>query len=122
MPENPADYTRADAGVLYMYKFDWEQLYPALAQVFEEMKPYLKEETPLFALPIAKGIAFGENPKDARQSFGTQRCELIAEAIFLAQNKPKDLWTESVMEHLKGKDFDLDRFYLNPNSSFVYGF
>lgn len=122
--KNPNDYTRADAGVLYVYKFDWNKFYPILCQIFEEISPYLKEETPLFTYQIAKGIAFGENPKDATHSFGTLRCDLIAEGMFDAYSQRilKSSWPQYILNHLEKREFTLRTFYLNPHSSFLYPF
>jgi HopA1 effector protein family len=122
--KNPKDYTRADAGVLYMYKFDWKEFYPVLNTIFEEITPFLKEETPLFSYQIRKGIGFGENPKDATKSFGMLRCELIADAMFEAFDvkKPKSEWVKHILNYLQNKGYRIDTFYLNPNSSFDYLF
>jgi hypothetical protein len=122
--KRPQDYIRADSGVLYLYKFDWKRFYPLLKQIFQELKPYLNRETPLFTYFIQDGIAFGENPKDVTKSFGILRCELIAEAIINIQihNKNKLEWIDSITSYLENNGFRKDAFYLNPRSSYPYPF
>lgn len=122
--KNSEDYTRADSGVLYLDKRYFIDFKPVLKEIINETKSYLKTETPLFTLKLHDGIGFAENPPNPNESFGMSRCRLIAEGIWQAhENKlPKSEWLNSICSYIKNQGYDLEKFYLNPNSRFPYDF
>ena len=117
-------YTRADAGVLYVDKRYFFEVYPILQAIFTEINPFLKPETPLFSFKITNGIGFAENPAEENESFGTSRSKLIAEAIVKAfwEEIPFEKRLEKVRELIASVGFDFEKLYLNPNSRFPYRF
>ncbi len=119
-----ASYTRADAGVLYVDKRYFFEIYLILQTIFTEIKPFLKSETPLFSFKITNGIGFAENPPEETESFGTTRSKLIAEAIIKAfwEEIPTEKRLEKVVEYIEIMGFDFEKLYLNPNSKFPYQF
>jgi hypothetical protein len=122
--KKPQDYTRADAGVLYVYKFDLNKFQIQLFDIFNEIAPFLNPEIPIFSYKIANGIGFAENPKDENESFGTLRCKLIAEGMYESyqQNIEDNKRVDFIVNYLTAQGYDLDKFYLNPNSRFQYPF
>lgn len=122
--KNPNDYTRADSAVLYLDKRYFFQFKPILQDIIQEIKPYLKPEVPLFTLKLHDGVGFAENPPNPNESFGMSRCRLIAEGIWQAHenNLPKSEWTDFVIKYIESQGYNLDKFYLNPNSRFPYEF
>jgi hypothetical protein len=119
-----ASYTRADAGVLYFDKRYFFEIYPILQDIFIEISPFLKPETPLFSFKIANGVGFAENPPEEGESFGTTRSKLIAEAIVKAfwEEIPTEKRLEKLKELIESVGFDFEKLYLNPNSRFPYQF
>ncbi len=121
---NPNDYNRADSVVLYLDKRYFYDFKPILKGIINEINSYLKAETPLFTLKLYDGIGFAENPPNPNESFGMSRCRLIAEGIWQAhENKlPKSEWANFVINYIENQGYDLEKFYLNPNSRFPYDF
>lgn len=122
--KNSQDYLRADSAVLYLDKRYFFDFKPVLKGIIEEVKPFLKPEVPLFTLKLYDGIGFAENPPNPNESFGMSRCRLIAEGIWQAhENKlPKADWPIYVINYIESQGYNLDKFYLNPNSRFPYSF
>lgn len=122
--KNPNLYNRPDAGVLYLNKYDLSVSWPIIKPIFNTLENKLKIEVPLFTLKLYDGIGFAENPPNPNESFGMSRCRLIAEGIWQAhENKlPKSEWINSIITYIESQGYDLEKFYLNPNSRFPYNF
>lgn len=75
----PEGYTRADSTVVYL-----PRRHAALAQrlILDAVSGagLLQDETPLFALPLAPGISFADDPADG-SSFGQSRVRLVAAGL-----------------------------------------
>jgi hypothetical protein len=78
---DPAAYDRCDAGVLYIERKDYDQVLPLIRRILVEIGSSLKKATPVFTKPLAPGLGLAEEPAVAGDSFGTDRCRLLAEAI-----------------------------------------
>lgn len=120
-----AAYVRSDCAVLYVSR----RYYNLSAElVAGEVQPHLaaftRPETPLFAKPLAAGLALAEDPQSG-ESFGMSRCRLMAEALWQAHakgvTKPDDR-IRAVAEHFRASGFHLERPYLNPGSQDRYDF
>ena len=65
--------------------------YPIAALLVESIyggvRPWLNASTPLFAKPLARGLALAEDPGD---SFGKHRCTILAGAMAASRG---GLWT-----------------------------
>jgi hypothetical protein len=80
-------YSRSDAGVLYAHRRDLPAVLAQVEMSCRELDPPLKPSTPAFVQELAPGLGFAENPPDASESFGTSRCELLAEALLRAHEQ-----------------------------------
>jgi hypothetical protein len=78
---DPPHYDRCDAGVLYVQRADYERVLPTVRRILVELGANLKKGTPVFAKVLAPGLGLAEEPAVSGDSFGVDRCRLLAEAI-----------------------------------------
>jgi hypothetical protein len=107
-------FIRADAGVLYLNKKDLEKSTGALSKIYNNIKSFLKVDTPLFAKRLATGISFAEDPQNG-ESFGQNRSRILSESIYEIYkkniSKKKDKIKE-VRNYFEIKNIDINRPYL----------
>lgn len=77
---NPSGFRRADSGVLYAAREDWNWMREPLNNVYDAVSKYLRNTKPLFTKALAPGIGLAEEPIDGG-SFGVSRCLLLARAM-----------------------------------------
>ena len=123
---NPADYSRYDSGVLYIEQADYKAVQPMLQEVYAATQSYFRPEIPLFTKPLAPGVGLAEEPiqKFAEQeSFGTNRCQMIAQGLVAAQ-QANETSAEAKLDHILQSfahhRIRFDQPYLNPDSEDVY--
>jgi hypothetical protein len=116
------NYQRSDNVVLYIYKYDWSVFFPLLNDFFNKNEKNLNPNIPLFTYPICHGVGFGENPNIMNESFGSVRCKVISNAILeaLENNFNQNECCEHIEKHILSEDYNLNYFYLNPNSKYPY--
>jgi len=78
---DPNDYNRADAGVLYLGRRQGLEFGDLIGRIHETVAADLRPETPLLTHRLADGLALAEAPP-ASSSYGQQRCQLIARALW----------------------------------------
>jgi hypothetical protein len=78
---DPARYDRCDAGVLYAQRTDYEHVLSVVRLILVELGANLKRATPVFTKVLAPGLGLAEEPAESRDSFGMDRCRLLAEAL-----------------------------------------
>jgi hypothetical protein len=78
---DPARYDRCGAGVLYVQRTDYEQVLPAVRRILVGLGANLKNVTPIFTKVLAPGLALAEEPAGSKDSFGMDRCRVLAEGI-----------------------------------------
>ena len=123
---NPQDYQRHDSGVLYFDKSNYQQVHRILQQVYQEHQSHFKAEVPLFTLQLAPGLALAEEPDQKfaeRESFGMNRCQIIANGLLEAKDRGKNSLDEKmqcILEQFSLSGVDLDRTYLNTDSKNIY--
>jgi HopA1 effector protein family len=123
---NPQDYQRHDSGVLYFDKSNYELVHQVLQQVYQENQSHFKAEVPLFTLQLAPGLALAEEPNQKfaeRESFGMNRCQIIANGLLEAWNQGKNLPDEriqAIFEQFSLAGIDLNHTYLNADSKDIY--
>jgi HopA1 effector protein family len=78
---DPAHYDRCDAGVLYVQRTHYEQVLPPVRRILVELGANLKKATPVFTKALAPGLGLAEEPAVSGDSFGMDRCRILAEAI-----------------------------------------
>lgn len=123
---NPSDYGRYDSAVLYFDKHNYETIYPVLKRVYTENQSYFGESVPLFTKLLAPGLSLAEEPNNKfteRESFGMNRCQIIANAlldVWQGNNDTPAGRLESILQHFSMEGIELQRPYLNPKSEDIF--
>jgi hypothetical protein len=122
----PSLFARCDTAVLYFEKRYSDIIFHLLPEIVRPIKPYLKEETPMFTKALGKGIAFAENPLKQDESFGTHCSKMIAQGIMQAIQKSlnKQQWSEEIKNNIRQRHHytDIEKLYLNPATKYPYSF
>lgn len=123
---NPQDYGRYDSGVLYFEKHDYETIHSVLENIYAEHQSHFKPEVPLFTKQVAPGLAIAEEPNNKfveRESFGQNRCQIVAHGLVEAwqqgQDSPEDRMA-LIKQQFDMHEIDLERPYLNAHSEDIY--
>jgi hypothetical protein len=118
-------YKRCDAGVLYVEKFDYPRVAHAVRCIYASLSKYLKPLTPVFTKLLAPGLALAEDPSDPIESFGTNRCGLLAEGLIRAYEQaiePLPARMDVVAESFGDAGVTLHAPFLKPGSADDYFF
>ncbi len=123
---NPEDYNRHDSGVLYFTKDNYDRIHQILQEIYLENKSCFKPEVPLFTLELAPGLGLAEEPDKkfaVKESFGMNRCQIIAngllEAWYQNKNSPEEKM-QCIFEQFVRLGIDSHRTYLNAGASDIY--
>jgi hypothetical protein len=117
-------FSRIDAAVLYVSRRHYRITAEALVPVYDELRPYLASETPLFARPLAPGLAFAEEPGTG-ESFGSFCCRIVAEGIWSAYMQGEqgvEARLGAIEAQFARYFLDFARPYLRPGSVDTYEF
>jgi hypothetical protein len=119
---HPDLFDRADTAVLYLNKADYNFAANLLPAIIQELDSVLADAIPLFTKRMAKGVAFAESPPVTHESFGTSRCQILANIIasLVQNNVPKSAWLGSITKTFISLNFKMDALYLNPGSQYPY--
>jgi type III HopA1-like effector protein len=120
----PDQFDRTDAAILYVAKRHYRVAATLLADVYQAVRPSLKAATPLFSKPLADGLGLAEDPKTG-ESFGMNRCRLLAEAVCKTHDRGLDAAEARLSEvaaTFATAGLSLDRPYLNGGSVDHYEF
>jgi hypothetical protein len=123
---NPLGYGRYDSGILYFERQDYPALHKILQAVYRENQSHFQGEIPLFTKFLAPGLGLAEEPTQkfaAQESFGMNRCQIVANALLEAWSKGKNAMEERMRvidQHFSQHLIDLQRPYLNPSSEDIY--
>jgi HopA1 effector protein family len=123
---HPAAFGRYDAGTLRFEKSDYPVIHQTLQNIYPHIQPYLHSEIPLFSKYLAPGIGLVEEPTHKpipQESFGMNRCQILAIALFDAWQKGIISPDEKIClleQHLSEWSVNLEYPYLNPNSLDIY--
>lgn len=123
---NPSDYRRYDCAVLYFAKPNYTAVYPVLQSIYSEHQEHFLREVPLFTKLLAPGLALAEEPNQmlsAQESFGLNRCQIVANGLMAAwQKNEKSLnrIVESILKQFAYLQLNWQRPYLNPKSEDIY--
>jgi hypothetical protein len=115
-------FERLDAAVLYVSKKFFRISAELAASGRETLKAFLRPETPLFTRKLAPGLAFAEDPGNG-ESFGMNRCRILAEGICRAASKGLSKEGERMQEvarHFAQYGLSFDRIHLNAQSADFY--
>jgi len=78
---DPAYYDRCDAAVLYVQRADYEHVVPIVRRILVDLGGSLKRATPVFTKALAPGLGLAEEPAASGDSFGMDRCRILADAF-----------------------------------------
>ncbi|MBW4617046.1 MAG: hypothetical protein KME21_28155 [Desmonostoc vinosum HA7617-LM4] len=123
---NPSAYGRYDSGILYFERHDYLVIRESLQAVYLEYQRHFRAEIPLFTKFLAPGLGLAEEPTQkfaACESFGMNRCQIVANALLDAWQKGKNAIEErmkSIEQHFAHHLVNLHYPYLNPSSDDIY--
>jgi hypothetical protein len=123
---NPSAYGRYDSGVLYFERNDYPAIRQVLQAVYAEHASHFHPEIPLFTKFLAPGLGLAEEPNQkfaAQETFGMNRCQIVANALFEAWQKGKTALDERMKvidQHFAQYSIDVHHPYLNPGSEDIY--
>ncbi|MBU7583385.1 MAG: hypothetical protein KAF91_10835 [Nostoc sp. TH1S01] len=123
---NPKAYGRYDSGLLYFEREDYPAIHQILQGVYAEHQLHFQPEIPLFTKFLAPGLSLAEEPIQkfaAQESFGMNRCQIVAHALLEVWQKGKNAIEErmkSIEKHFALHSVDMQRPYLNPRSEDIY--
>ncbi|GFZ90319.1 T3SS effector HopA1 family protein [Okeania sp. KiyG1] len=115
---------RSDSAVLFVSKRFTQITARLLSEVYPKIEKYLEPRTPLFSKQLAPGLGLAEDPSNG-DSFGLNRCRILAEGIWNAYSK--GLQTErdqlgEVIQQFNQYGISLERPYLSAGSIEQYQF
>jgi hypothetical protein len=117
-------YQRSDAAVLYINKRFYRISVELLADIHQEIRNHLDSDTPLFTKHLAPGLGLAEEPGNG-ESFGQNRCRILAESIWNAYEKhlqTDEERLEEVRHQFERNGLNLDFPFLNSHSTDQYVF
>jgi hypothetical protein len=123
---NPGNYGRYDGGTLHFQRQNYPQIHQILQVVYKQHQSYFRPEIPLFTKFLAPGLSLAEEPNQkfsAQESFGMNRCQIVANALLEAWEKGKNAIEERMRiidQHFAQHLIDVQRPYLNPCSQDIY--
>jgi hypothetical protein len=115
---DPNQFTRCDAAVLYIRKNDYDAVSEILGGIYPEVGFSLRQGIPTFTKPLAAGVGLAEDPAQG-ESFGMHRCGLLADGMIRAHEQGKKSVRERlrVVEDRFAEDgIGLDKPFLNSGS------
>ena len=122
----PDEYSRYDSAVLYFSKHEYKTIYPILQKIYLENQASFSQEVPLFTKQLAPGLGCAEEPTNKlaeKESFGTNRCQMIANGLIAAwqggNNHPESRM-KAILEQFALHKINLQYPYLNPDSKDIY--
>src|SRR5215471_7602148 len=110
-------YDRRDAAVLYVHRKFYSIVRELVSEWSQACRQFLRDDVPLFTLPVEKGIGLAEDPGTG-ESFGMNRCRHVADALWTAHASglPRQQYWSEVKRHFQKHGLDLSRPYLNAGS------
>lgn len=112
----PEDYYRYDAGILRIPHRYYQTIQPTLTEILVETRSHFQPQIPLFTKQIALGVGLAEDPLVEPYDFGSNRCQIIADALIAAWKQKKRSPKEKINlieRFLTQQKVDLKHPYLN---------
>jgi hypothetical protein len=116
---DPAAYRRCDAGVLYALAPQFDRVARIVAGVYRQVERWLRPSIPALTKPLAPGLGLAEDPGADMESFGMNRCRLLAEGIVTAAELRAGSLAQTleiVAGHFAQAGIPLEQPYLSPGS------
>jgi hypothetical protein len=123
---NPSTYGRYDAGILHFDIQNYSIIRNILKDIYSEYQGYFQPEIPLFTKFLAPGLGLAEEPNQKfapQESFGMNRCQIVANALLESWEKGKNALEEKIEiinQHFAQHLVDMQHPYLNPASEDIY--
>jgi hypothetical protein len=114
--DHPFRLERCDAAVLYVDGEVFTAIRAGLGELARNLSPHLRREIPAFTLALAPGVGLAEDADG--QSFGTQRCALLADGIVRAHEQGVaeiGARVEAVVARFAEEGVAIDSPYLEPS-------
>ena len=121
---NRLGYDRSDAAILYVNHRYYRPVAELVADVHQQVSDQLESDTPLFSKQMAAGLGLAEEPTTG-ESFGQQRCRILAEAIWSVYElnlEKDDQQLEEIRKQFELNGINVDFPYLNAGSTGDYDF
>lgn len=121
---DPAAYSRCDAGVLYFHKANHRRVAEAVSALYGSIGRFLNADVPMFTRRIAPGLGLAEDP-GTHESFGQHRCRILAEGIIRAHEEKAKSHNDRlkiVESQFASEGIRLNEPHLNPRSEDQYTF
>jgi len=116
---DPGGYRRCDAGVLYTLAPQFDAVARIVAGVHRQVQSWLRPTIPAFTKPLALGLGLAEDPGAGPESFGMNRCRLVAEGIVDAAERGSGSVAQTlavVAARFAQAQIPLEQPYLSPGS------
>ncbi|MEO1428127.1 MAG: T3SS effector HopA1 family protein [Cyanobacteria bacterium J06633_8] len=126
VPHHPLGCHRYDSGILNFQKQNYPIVQELLKEIYINNQANFQPEVPLFSKYLAPGLSVAEQPIEKplnKQSFGVNRCQIIANALLEAWEKRIESPQEKlniICQHFAWKSVNLECPYLNSNSEDIY--
>ncbi len=114
---NPADYDRRDAAILYINERYYRVTSELLTKIHQQVTPWLNGDSPLFCKQLLPGLGMAEEPTTG-ESFGQQRCRILAKALCEIGLEGEEM--EVIKKQFEINGLSLDYPYRNPGSNRSY--
>jgi hypothetical protein len=116
---DPAHFGRPDTAVLYLDPETFAEARPAIAAAVDACAGRLRRLAAPLTKPLADGLTVSEHRTADGGSFGTHRCDLIADGLITAHERGvRDLGdrVDAVARRFTAAGLTLDRPYLGPGT------
>jgi hypothetical protein len=107
----PAHYGRRDTALLYVAPGDYRTVAGWLLDFRRRHRAAFRSTSPPMTWPLAPGVSAAESPPLSDESYGAQRCRLLAEALVPAHARRVD-WRSAVAERFAREGLDWARPWL----------
>ena len=121
---NPAHYNRCDAAVLYIQRTDYDIVQSNIEEIYGAVRDHLGDLTPVFTRQLAPGLGLAEDPQRT-ESFGMQRCRLLAQGMLAARAASRASTAErrdEVLAEFTKAGISIERPHLNSGNEDQYRF
>jgi HopA1 effector protein family len=112
---DPALFHRYDAGTLELSQAHYQLVHPVLAEIYHTHQTAFAASVPLFSKQLAPGLGLVEAPTSF-DSFGMQRCHLVATGMVLAINQGQTTSAEKldlIEQEFGSAEINLEQPHLN---------
>ena len=121
--DDPVNFTRCDAAVLFVPRADFHAAAPPLRLAVHALRPWLGGGVPALTKRLRPGVGVAEDPRHAGESFGSHRCRLVALALVDAHERglrASEARTNAVVQRFASAGVSIELPYLERGSTDIY--